>query len=83
VETPCPFFFINKEVIMKMDDEINEMLFFTVSDDCEWVKIGDGKYPLSTQHIKNCKATGMACNQKNCMPFKFAKFFNKPEVRRG
>lgn len=54
-----------------MDDKRNEMLFMVLSEDCEW-----------RNHHGMCMACDKICKREFCMPFKFALFFNRPEIRR-
>jgi hypothetical protein len=58
-----------------MDDTRNEKLFRILQEDCEW-KIDE---PLCNR----CAATKMFCRLKYCVPFKFALFFNRPEIQEG
>jgi len=61
-----------------MDDKRNEMIFKILQKECEWSgKLGFGGEP----ELKICRAGGGVCNQKNCIPFKFALYLNRPEVR--
>jgi len=55
-----------------MDDERNEKLFKIIQGECLWKN--DMDFDL-------CYAVNLPCKMKNCMPFKFALFFNRPEVR--
>jgi hypothetical protein len=65
---------------MKMDDQRYNMLFDIMKKDCKW-RIKGWFYPLSVENRMHCTATQLDCNQENCMPFQFAKFFNRPEVK--
>lgn len=60
-----------------MDDERNKTLFRNISDDCTWKS---GK-KLFGRFLNKCSASSLACCQENCTPFKFALFFNRPEIK--
>jgi hypothetical protein len=57
------------------DEKRNETLFDILKSDCEW------RSETRVPKMIICKATKLSCIQKNCVPFKFCLFFNKPEIR--
>ncbi len=61
---------------MDMDDTRLERLHDMLKEDCSWLEV-------SRLLVDKCAATGLPCNRDNCEPFRFAKFFNRPEVRNG
>lgn len=67
------FLYATEEAKM-MDDERNERSFRILQEECNWRSPDPNKPRI-------CFASGMACNQKNCMPMKFALYFNRPENR--
>lgn len=62
-----------------MDDEKNKLLFKILQEDCEW----KDDFGIKGTEGNVCRASFMACKQNLCMPFKFAVFFNRPEVKHG
>lgn len=62
-----------------MDDKKNKVLFRILQEDCEW----KDKFKIGGNEVEVCRASDLACKQNLCMPFKFAVFFNRPEVKDG
>jgi len=62
----------------KMDDTKNRMIFEDLKEDCKWNELRKiGGYDCDTCLV------GLECIQENCMPFKFAIYFNRPEIKHG
>jgi hypothetical protein len=62
-----------------MDDEKNEVLFRILQEDCAWKQTMD----MGGYKVLFCSASSLACQMEVCVPFKFAVFFNRQEVKKG
>ncbi len=60
-----------------MDDKRNAMMFQPLQEDCSW------KIEGTDRGVDRCWVTDKPCQLKNCEPFRFALFFNRPEVKNG
>lgn len=68
-----------------MDDDRNKKLFGVIQKDCMWRKeLNYLVYIAELEtNFKICSASNLTCCETNCVPFKFALFFNRPEIQKG